>query len=124
MKKSAGPAGEIPSLRKVLRVVAVGVRKIGDGEEDFLRNGAREDLVTGTREFPALGTVTLDEGVKQADADAPDDALNPARYVLTRVSALAFEASVIGVEPVTSSAVDLLTNSPTSSCPRMSRPRT
>lgn len=56
--------------------------------------------------------VSFDERVKQADADAPDDALNPARYALTRVSAPAVEASVIGVESVTSSAVDLLTDRP------------
>ena len=41
-----------------------------------------------------------------------DDALHPARYVLTRLSAPAVDASVIGVEVVTSSAVDLLTDVP------------
>lgn len=57
------PAGEV-AISDVFDVVrdVVGVRKIGDGAEDFLLNGAREDLVTGTREFPALGTVTLLNG--------------------------------------------------------------
>jgi hypothetical protein len=57
------PAGEV-TVSDVFNVVrdVVGVRKIGDGAEDFLLNGVREDLVTGTREFPALGTVTLLNG--------------------------------------------------------------
>ena len=39
-----------------------GVRKIGDGPEDFLLNGNRDDLPMGTREFPTLGLVTLVSG--------------------------------------------------------------
>jgi phage tail-like protein len=56
--------------------------------------------------------VSFDGDVKQDDPSAPDDALNPARYALTRLSAPAVDASVLGVEPVTSSAVDLLTDVP------------
>jgi len=39
-----------------------GVRKVGDGPDDFLLNGAREDLPIGVREFPTLGVVSLLNG--------------------------------------------------------------
>ena len=57
------PAGEI-ALSDVFNTVrdVPGVRKIGDGPEDFLLNGAREDLAIGMREFPTLGTITLVNG--------------------------------------------------------------
>jgi hypothetical protein len=57
------PAGEVAvsDVFDVVRDVA-GIRKIGDRPDDFLLNGAREDLVLGTREFPALGQVTLVNG--------------------------------------------------------------
>jgi hypothetical protein len=57
------PAGEVTvsDVFDVVRDVA-GVRKLGDGAADFLLNGAREDVVTGSREFPTLGTVTLTNG--------------------------------------------------------------
>ncbi len=57
------PAGEV-ALSDVFNAVrdVSGVRKIGDGPDDFLLNGAREDLPIGVREFPALGTVTLING--------------------------------------------------------------
>ena len=45
----------------VVRDVA-GVRKVGDGPDDFLLNGAREDVPIDVREFPALGEVTLLNG--------------------------------------------------------------
>jgi phage tail-like protein len=54
--------------------------------------------------------VSFDRSVKQDDPDAPDDALNPVRYALTPLSAPAVPASVVAVEAVTSSAVDLLTD--------------
>jgi phage tail-like protein len=54
--------------------------------------------------------VSFDEEVKQTDPIGDDDALNPDRYRLTRLSAPAVEASVVGVEAVTGSAVDLLTD--------------
>lgn len=53
--------------------------------------------------------VSFDENVKQENALASDDALNPSLYALERLSAPAVEASVVGVEPVTNSSVDLLT---------------
>jgi phage tail-like protein len=56
--------------------------------------------------------VSFDREVRQDDPDAPDDALNPARYALTRMSAPAVEALVVSVEAVTSSAVDLVTDVP------------
>jgi hypothetical protein len=57
------PAGEI-ALSDVFNVVrdVAGVRKIGDGAEDFLINGVREDLSIGVPEFPALGEVSLVNG--------------------------------------------------------------
>ena len=57
------PAGEV-AVSDVFDVVrdVVGVRKIGDRPEDFILNGAREDLPLGTREFPVLGQVTLLNG--------------------------------------------------------------
>jgi hypothetical protein len=57
------PAGEV-ALSDVFDVVhdVAGVRKIGDGPSDFLLNGARADVVIGTREFPVLGRVTLLNG--------------------------------------------------------------
>lgn len=57
------PAGEI-ALSDVFNVVrdVAGVRKVGDGPDDFLLNGAREDVPIDVREFPALGVVTLLNG--------------------------------------------------------------
>ncbi len=57
------PASEIAfsDVFNVVRDVA-GVRKIGDGPDDFLINGAPGDLVLGTREFPVLGRVDLLNG--------------------------------------------------------------
>lgn len=57
------PAGEVAvsDVFNVVRDVA-GVRKIGDGLDDFLINGAPGDLVLGTREFPVLGRVDLLNG--------------------------------------------------------------
>lgn len=54
--------------------------------------------------------VSFDEPVKQVDPSATDDALNPARYSLVRISAPAVDVAVVAVEPVTDSAVDLLTD--------------
>jgi phage tail-like protein len=53
--------------------------------------------------------VSFDEPVKQEDAGAFDDALNPALYSLASLSAPAVGAGVERVESVTSSSVDLLT---------------
>jgi hypothetical protein len=64
LKDAAGdPAGEI-ALSDVFNVIrdVVGVRKIGDGPDDFLLNGAREDVPIDVREFPALGQLTLLNG--------------------------------------------------------------
>ncbi len=60
------PAGEV-AFSDVFDVVdgVAGVRKIGDGPADFLLNGARADVVIGTREFPVLGRVTLLNGDKR-----------------------------------------------------------
>jgi hypothetical protein len=57
------PVGEI-ALSDVFNAVrdVAGVRKIGDGPDDFLLSGAREDLPIGVREFPILGEVTLLNG--------------------------------------------------------------
>jgi hypothetical protein len=57
------PAGEV-ALSDVFNVVrdVPGVRKIGDGPGDFLLNGTRDDVLTGTREFPQLGAVELVNG--------------------------------------------------------------
>jgi hypothetical protein len=57
------PVGEI-ALSDVFNAVrdVSGVRKVGDGPDDFLLNGARADLPIGVREFPALGAVTLLNG--------------------------------------------------------------
>jgi hypothetical protein len=57
------PVGEI-ALSDVFNAVrdVPGVRKIGDGPDDFLLNGVREDLPIGVREFPVLGQVTLVNG--------------------------------------------------------------
>ena len=56
--------------------------------------------------------VSFDASVKQDDADAPDDALNPANYVLAHLTAPAVDVTVVAIETVTSSAVDLLTDVP------------
>lgn len=64
LKDAAGdPAGEI-ALSDVFNVIrdVVGVRKIGDGPDDFLLDGAREDVPIDVREFPVLGEVTLLNG--------------------------------------------------------------
>lgn len=63
-KDAAGnPSGEI-ALSDVFNVVrdVPGVRKIGDGPDGFLLNGAREDVLIDVREFPMLGQVTLLNG--------------------------------------------------------------
>lgn len=54
--------------------------------------------------------VSFDEPVLQEDATGVDDALNPARYALTRLSVPAVVATVIDVETVTDSSVDVLTD--------------
>jgi phage tail-like protein len=56
--------------------------------------------------------VSFDHEVQQADPAAAGDALNPARYALNRLSAPAVAVVVGAVEPVTSSAVDVLTDIP------------
>lgn len=58
------PVGEIAfsDIFNVVRDVP-GVRKIGDGPEDFLLNGVRGDVPINVREFPMLGQVTLLDGV-------------------------------------------------------------
>ena len=64
LKNASGePASEIAfsDVFNAVRDVA-GVRKIGDEPDDFLINGARGDLVLGTREFPVLGRVDLLNG--------------------------------------------------------------
>jgi phage tail-like protein len=54
--------------------------------------------------------VSFDEPVKQVDPSAGDDALNPARYSFSRLSAPAVDVQPLEVEPVTDSAVDVLTD--------------
>jgi phage tail-like protein len=56
--------------------------------------------------------VSFDRRVKQQDAASADDALNPDCYVVTRLSAPAVEASVVGVEPIVDSSVDLICDIP------------
>jgi phage tail-like protein len=56
--------------------------------------------------------VSFDNAVRQDDPNGENDALNPARYALSVLSAPAVGASVVAVEPATSSAVDLLTDVP------------
>ena len=54
--------------------------------------------------------VSFDERVKQAAATDADDALNPANYTLTRLSAPAVDVRVVQVQSTTTSAVELLTD--------------
>jgi phage tail-like protein len=54
--------------------------------------------------------VSFDEPVKQLDAAADDDALNPSRYTFVRLSAPAVDVQAVAIEPVTDSAVDVLTD--------------
>ena len=54
--------------------------------------------------------VSFDEDVKQTDPHAIGDALNPSCYQFTRLSSPAVDATVVAVEAVTGSAVDLLTD--------------
>lgn len=54
--------------------------------------------------------VSFDESVKQGNALAADDALNPDSYSLVRISTPAVDVAVVGVEPVTNTSVDLLTD--------------
>jgi len=56
--------------------------------------------------------VSFDGPVLQDDPRGSADALNPAQYALTATSAPAVGAFAAAVEPVTSSAVDLLTGIP------------
>jgi hypothetical protein len=61
--ENGDPAGEVAfsDLFDVVHDVA-GVRKIDDGPDGFLLNGAHADVVLGTRDFPTLGAVTLTNG--------------------------------------------------------------
>ncbi len=63
------------------------------------------------REFARV-RVSFAEPIKQDDPAAPDDALNPTCYAITRLSGPAVDAAVIGIESVTGSAVDLLADVP------------
>jgi phage tail-like protein len=54
--------------------------------------------------------VSFDEHVKQESVSALDDALNPALYSITRLSAPAVDVSVVGVESLTTSSVELATD--------------
>jgi len=54
--------------------------------------------------------VSFNEAVKQVDPGADDDALNPARYTFLRLSAPAVDVQAVAVEPVTDSALDILTD--------------
>jgi phage tail-like protein len=56
--------------------------------------------------------VSYDQDVRQDDPSAPHDALNPSCYALSRMTAPAVDVSVVAVEAVTSSAVDLLADIP------------
>jgi phage tail-like protein len=56
--------------------------------------------------------VSFNQAVLQDDPHGENDALNPGRYVLTAASAPAVGASVIAVEPSTTSAVDLRVDIP------------
>jgi phage tail-like protein len=56
--------------------------------------------------------VSFDERVKQATGTDGDDALNPANYAITRLSAPAVDVEVVSVESATMSAIDLLTDLP------------
>ncbi len=61
------PAGEI-ALSDVFNCVrdVAGVRKVGPGPDDFTLNGAHADPVLANYQFPALGSVTLINGVTGA----------------------------------------------------------
>jgi hypothetical protein len=54
--------------------------------------------------------VSFDEPIQQEDPSASDDALNPARYRITRLSAPAVDVAPVAVEAVTDSAVEVLTD--------------
>lgn len=57
------PAGEVAwSQLLTLMNSTDGVRKIGDGDADFLLNGASDDVLISNKEFPQLGTVVLVDG--------------------------------------------------------------
>jgi hypothetical protein len=64
MKNALGePAGEVAWSDVLATVESVpGVRKIGDGDDDFLLNGQSDDVVLEYREFPVLGSITLLSG--------------------------------------------------------------
>jgi predicted phage baseplate assembly protein len=57
------PVAEVAWSNVLAAVEGVpGVRKIGDADEDFLLNGASDDVPLAHREFPVLGQVTLVNG--------------------------------------------------------------
>jgi hypothetical protein len=59
----------LSDLMNVVRDVR-GVRKLGDGINDFLLNGQRADLKVAAHAFPRLGTVTLLHGETRAPLTA------------------------------------------------------
>lgn len=56
--------------------------------------------------------ISFDKAVQQEDPNGESDALNPARYVLSAVSAPAVGVLAVAVEPVTGFAVDVLADAP------------
>jgi phage tail-like protein len=69
--------------------------------------------VTGVQaRAPARVRVSFDRPVKQRSASEVDDALNPALYLVSALSAPAAPVSVVGVASFVDSAVELLTDVP------------
>lgn len=67
-------------------------------------------LVAAQAREPKRIRISFDENVKQVSALATDDALNPILYSLERLSVPAVTPAVVGVEPVTNSVFELLTD--------------
>lgn len=108
------PLAPFESLQEVLvRVVTQTVGGVFqlDTTWSFLCEDLTAPRVVGAqaRELKRV-RVSFDENVKQESGFASDDALNPALYAIERVSAPAVEVSVVGVDPVTNSSVEVLTD--------------
>jgi phage tail-like protein len=109
-----GPPAPFLSLQQVeIRVVT---RTIGgafslDTSWSFTCEDRTPPRVVGAQ-AQELQRVRLgfDEAVKQSTPSADDDALNPACYTITRLSAPAVDVNVLAIEAVSDAAVDLITD--------------
>lgn len=81
---------------------------IGATYSYFVDDTVEPTVVAASPRSKKVVRVTFDDDVKQESATASDDALNPANYLIDRLSVPAMELTVVSVTSVSSTTVDLL----------------